>query len=126
MEIEPRVEGNFEKRLRSAALDTALAVDLEVAQEHAQWWNPELEPRLVAHRSSLVEGVDGAASAWIADECNRASGQELAPEKETQHAEVVQQAKNRELDVWKQFGVSDPRPNGSVPKQIAQARWVLT
>ena len=52
MEMESRVEGNVEKRASSAALDIALPDDLEVAKGHAQWWNPEREPR--NGRTSIV------------------------------------------------------------------------
>ena len=38
-------EGNTEKRPRGEALEVELAADLEVAKEHALWWNPELIPR---------------------------------------------------------------------------------
>ena len=90
-------DGNSEKRPGSAALEAARAVDLEVVKEHAQWWNPELEPHVEAHQSSIAEGVDGAAPAWVADECNRARGQELSPEEE-QRAELVQAAKIEKFD----------------------------
>ena len=64
------VAGNNEKRPGSAALEIALAVGLEVAKEHAQWWDPDLNPQDEAHQSSVVESADGAAQAWFADECN--------------------------------------------------------
>ena len=57
------VGGNTEKRPRRDALEITLATDLEVVEEHAQWWNPELRPQVESHPSSVMEGVDGAASA---------------------------------------------------------------
>ena len=57
------VGGNTEKRPRRDALEIALAPDMEVVKEHAQWWNPELRPQVESHPISVMEGVDGAASA---------------------------------------------------------------
>ena len=54
---------NMGKRPRGGALEIALAVDLEVEKEHAQWRTLELKPQVEARRSSVVEGVGGAASA---------------------------------------------------------------
>ena len=48
--------GNFEKRSRGDALETALAFDLEVVREHAKWRNPELKSQEEAHHSSVAEG----------------------------------------------------------------------
>ena len=72
-----------------------------------------------ARRSSVVEAVDGAASAWVADGSNCVLRRELTPEEGTQRAEFAQRAKNRERNAWKKFDVYDPRPKGSVSKQIA-------
>ena len=73
-----------------------------------------------------MEGGDGAASAWVADERNRVLGQELSPGEEEQHAELVQAAEIKELDAWKKFDFREPRQTGKVSRQIAQTRWVLT
>ena len=59
--------GSNGKRLRVGALAFALAVDMSVVQGHAQRRNPEFKPKMEALQSSVVEGVDGAASAWVAD-----------------------------------------------------------
>ena len=53
--------------------------------------------------SPVAEGVDGAASAWVADECSTVLGQELSPEEEEQHAELVQAAKIEAVGAWKKF-----------------------
>ena len=45
-----------------------------------------------------VEGVDGAISAWAADECNRVLGQELSQQEEEMHAGLVQEGKRRKLE----------------------------
>ena len=79
MEMGTEVDGNYERRPRSAVLGIALAGYSEVVKEHAQWRNPGLKPQVEAHQSSFVEVVDGAVSAWVADECNRELGQELSP-----------------------------------------------
>ena len=53
-----------------------------------------------------MEGVDGAISAWVAGACNRISGQELTPEEDEVHADLVEADKLRELDTWEKFDVS--------------------
>ena len=122
MDTSTAVAGYTEKRPRSGALEIALAVDLEVAKDNAQWWNPEPKPQVEEHRSSAVEGADGAVSAWDPDECHRALGQELLPEEAEQHAELVQGAKLDELDAWKKSDVFEPQRQTDVSKQIAQTR----
>ena len=72
--------GNPGKRPCEDDLEMALAADLEVVEEHAQWWRQEPRSQGDAHRSSVTAGVDGAESAWVADERNRVLGQELSPE----------------------------------------------
>ena len=42
--------------------------------------------------------MDGAASAWVADERSGVLGQELSPREEEQHAELVPAANIKELD----------------------------
>ena len=59
-----------------------MAVGLAVAHAHAQWWPPDLKPKMEASPSAAVEGVDGAIPAWVADERNRILRQEFAPEEE--------------------------------------------
>ena len=74
---EPTEMGINGKRQRWHAPETALAADMSVVQEHAQWRNPALKPQVEAPQSSVAEGVDGAISAWVADECKRVLGPEL-------------------------------------------------
>ena len=92
-------DGKSGKRTRSAAVNIAFAVDLEVVTGHVQWGHLGLEPRMEAQQFSVVEGVDSAVSAWVAGRCNRVWGQESSPGEEKQHAELAQAAKTRELDV---------------------------
>ena len=63
-----------DKRYRAGALRTASVADTGVAEEYAQWRNPELKSIIDANQASVVEGVDAAISARVADERNRASG----------------------------------------------------
>ena len=63
MDTDAAAGGHSEKRPRSEAPEIAVAIDSEVVREHAQWWNPELNPHVEAHNSTVMEGVDGAASA---------------------------------------------------------------
>ena len=86
-------------------------------RSEAQWWNPELNPQVEAHQSSVAGDVGGAVSARVADECNTVLGQELSPEEEEQHAGLVEAAKIREHDSRRKFDVFE---------QFARARRVLT
>ena len=52
-----------------------------------------------------MEGVAGAESAWVADECNRVPGQGLSPGEEGKHAEFVEAANFKEFDARQEFGV---------------------
>ena len=54
-------------------LAAALAVNMSVVQEHAQWWNPDLEPQVEALQSPVAEGVEGVLR------------QESSPEEEKMH-----------------------------------------
>ena len=101
--------GTNGKRPPGDALATALVVDMPVAREHAQWWNPVMKPQVGAPRSSVVGGVDGPISAWVADERNRALGQELSPDEEKAHAALVRGGKLRELVAWGEFDVYTQR-----------------
>ena len=103
-----------------------MAVDLAVAHAHAQWWSPDLKPKMEASPSAAAEGVDGAISAWVADECDRILNQELTPEEKDMHADSVTAGKSRELEPWEKFDAFPPREAGKVQKQIVQTRWVLT
>ena len=70
--------------------------------------------------------MDGAVSAWVADECDRALGRALSPEEEEQLAELARAAKIEDLGAWKKFDVFEPRRACNVSKQIAQTRWIPT
>ena len=77
------------KRSREAVPAATFAVDLAVEQTHAQWWSPDLEHKIEANQFSVAGGVAGAMSAWVADERNRMSGQELTLEGEEMLVDLV-------------------------------------
>ena len=58
----------YRNRPRWDAPAAALAVDISVVQEHAQWWTPDLKRQVEALQSTVAEGVDGAIPAWVAAE----------------------------------------------------------
>ena len=45
-------------------------------------------------KPELTEGSDESVSAWVADECNRALGQELSAEEELSCKELAHERKN--------------------------------
>ena len=63
--------GSQGQRPRGDAITNALAADMSVVHEHAQWWNPAMKPQVETIQASEVEETDGAISAWIADESSR-------------------------------------------------------
>ena len=82
--------GNQEKRCRVCDLHLACVAEKEVVEEHAQWRNPDLDARWTATRApgrgwmrAGAKRVDSAISAWVAEEFNRALGQELTGEGES-------------------------------------------
>ena len=85
-----------------------MAVDLAVVHAHAQWWSPDPKPKMEASPSATAEGVDGAISAWVANECNRFSGEDLTLGEEDVHAHSKQAGKPRELEAWGKFDVCSP------------------
>ena len=122
-QTQQQVEG---KRSRGDTPDTTIEVGLAAVQAHAQCWFPELKPEMEANRSATVEGVNGAISAWAADECNRNLRQELSREGEDMHADLVKAGNQRKLTAWGECGVFSPREACQKQKQIIQTRWVLT
>ena len=77
--VEPlNTEGSAEvaegKRSRGETPATTMAVGPAVVHAHAQWWSPDLKPRMEASPSAAAEGVDGAISVWVTDERNRILG----------------------------------------------------
>ena len=89
LDIEPPETGKNGKHPRGDALATAVSAGTSSAQERAQWRNPGFKPQEEALLSPFVGSVDGATSAWVADGRNRVSGEELSPEAERTHGELV-------------------------------------
>ena len=89
--LETPAMEKYGKRPRRDARATSLAPDTSAVQEHAQCWNPAMDPQVDALKSSVVGGVDGAISAWVADECYRTLGQELSLGEEIMHSDLVRE-----------------------------------
>ena len=85
-----------------------MGVNLAAAQAHAQWRSPDLEPKLEVNPSAAVEGVGGAISTSVADECNRVLGQELSPGEDEMRADLVNEEAKRKLDAWEKFDAFSP------------------
>ena len=70
-------------------------IDKEVAKEHAQWWQPEVQAKIDTRArmdpgaSFLVDVGGPALSAWVAEECNRILGQELTDSEERTFSDLV-------------------------------------
>ena len=74
-QIQQQAEG---RRSRGDVPAATMEGDLAAAQAHAQWRSPDLKPKLEVNPSAAADGVDGAISARVADECNRVLRQELS------------------------------------------------
>ena len=131
-DVEANLEGpsrNQKKRRRFDGLCLALLADKEVAREHPNRRNPELRSRADATRTFVVEGVGGAKSAWVAEECNRILGKELEGEEVKLYADLARGAKERELSDWQQSKVLRPlreavTPNLAwAPGRRSPGRW---
>ena len=94
-----------EKRCRLGSLHLASAVDMEVVREHAQRRGSWSEAHWDAVRASPLEGADAGTSAWAADHCNKALGQEPSAEEENLRGALVGAAEERGLAFWGGFKV---------------------
>ena len=112
------------KRVRGEQTATNMAVDLAVVNTHAQWWSSDLKPQMTALSHQMIEGNDEAASAWVADECNRVLGQELSAEEELSCKELAHEGKMRELEAWKKFKVFSSVNESDISKTVIDSRWV--
>ena len=68
--------------------------------------------------SSGLDGGGPVLSAWVAGECYRVLGQELAEEGGRLHAYLVRKAKGRESDAWDQPKVYSPLKMGPQSKDV--------
>ena len=64
-------------------------------------------------------------SAWVAEERNRISGQELTEGEERAFSDLVKKAKERELEAWEQLRVFSPIQPGTQQENLVDTRWVL-
>ena len=62
------------KRYRVVASRLALVAEKAVAKKHAKWRNPGLKSGADASQCSVVEGVDAAIPAWVAEDYERILG----------------------------------------------------
>ena len=110
------------KKRRVGDLHLALVAAWEVVKEHAKWWHFEMGEKIDAQSKKdpgAPSGVDGGGpvlSAWIAEERNRVSEQELTGVGESAHGGLVTKAKEGELAAWRQFKVSSPVQMGAHAK----------
>ena len=95
MSVETSTEVVEGKRSRGATLATTMAVDLAVIHARAQWWSPDLKPKMRASPSATAEGAGCAISAWVADGRNRISGRELTSKEEGMHRDSVKAGKSQ-------------------------------
>ena len=76
-----------------------------MVKEHARCWGLELKSQVEASRSSAVGEVEAATSAWVADGRNWVLGRGLSEGEEVARADLVTEAKVKEMDAWKPFRV---------------------
>ena len=107
------------------ALRAALVAGKEVVNKRAQSRNWGLRPQVDASRSSAVETVEAAITAWAADECNRVLGQVAPEETEMAHSDTVRDARVEELDAWNSFKVCKLIRAGDVNKTAPGTRWAF-
>ena len=86
---------------------------MKVVGEHAQWWNPELKSRPEASRSSVVEDVDAATSAWVADEFYRVFGRASLSDEVGMYFDLEREAEVKELGLRRKFGYLNHSRNGA-------------
>ena len=109
-----------EKRPKHDALRSAFVRNKETIKANCDF------PLAPLTGSSGIDGMEAAFTAWVAQICDRPSGQELSQDEERQFATEVIAAKNRELDAWGKFQVFSPISSGKVSKDVVDTRWVLT
>ena len=71
--------GIREKRSRVDARHLVSVSVKEVAAGHAHRWDPRITDKWGKVKTSALEGVDAAKSAWAAGQCGRSLVQELLP-----------------------------------------------
>ena len=76
--------------------------------------------------SFVMDGRGPVSFARVAEEYNRALGQELADVEDWAHADLVREAKQGELEARAQFKVFSLVEMGPQPKEMVGARWAST
>ena len=69
--------------------------------------------------------MKAAISAWVADECNRVLGRKLSEGGEVLHADLVRDARVKELDAWGSSKVLKLLKAGNARNTAVDTRWVL-
>ena len=70
--------------------------------------------------------MNAAISAWVAEKCNRVSGQESAEDRRILHADLARDAKFEELGASKCSEVFGKSNEQDVRKAVFHTRWALT
>ena len=104
----------------------ASLVDKAGAREFAQWWDPGTNACWDAAQAFPLEGADAATSAWVADQCNNARGQELDAGEQELHEVFVEAAKERELVALKRPKVLVRVRMSTPPEAIVDTLRVLS
>ena len=73
-----------------------------------------------------MDGGGSALFALVTEKRNRVPGQKLAEDGERSRADLVNKAKERELDAWEQVKVSAPVKTGSRTQGVAGTKGALT
>ena len=79
-----------------------------------------------AARAPTLDGMDAAISAWEADQCNEALGQELSADEVSLGEKRELAAKGRVLAASQRFGVFQPVSASTPPKATVDTWWVFT
>ena len=89
----------------------AFVADKGVAKEHPQWWHSEIKGKVNAQSRQdpaaplVLDGGGFVLSKSVARGRDRVLGQELTEEEGRSHADLMDKAKERELDARKEFRV---------------------
>ena len=123
---------SIDKKSRSGYLHLAFAMDLEVAKEYAQGWQPEMTEKIDTHSvmepgAPLMMGGGGPVlSASFAVECRRILRQALTEEENRASADFVSKAKVRESEATEQFKAFSPEKMGTQSQDSVDTRRALT
>ena len=109
-------------------LRLAFATDEDVVKGHAQWWRSDTKEKIDTQNrkdlgASFAMGGGGPVlSAWVAEKCNRAPGQELAEAEERVHADLSRETKDGGVEARDRFKVLSAAKIGTQPEETADTR----